>query len=172
MAAPELNAPGAVRAHAPADGESPGGRFVVSGPASSVPDLASRYGEGLARLLVAVAERMPKAEVDAVWAFPGVKREGREHGVAVVARQESAGPEDRRTGGPKRLRVYRARYALTVKGQDRGRVEVEVEEIALAPRDTLPSVIEGVRRRADEAGEAELIDLAPWKAEAGGGPQS
>lgn len=115
---------------------------------------------------------MPKSEIEAVWAFPGVRREGREYGVAVVARQgagEERGPEGAASGGG-RLRVYRARYALAVKGQDRGKAEVEIEETALAPRELLPAVIEGVRRRADEAGEAELVDLGPWKAEAGGEP--
>jgi hypothetical protein len=136
----------------PAEGEEPGGRFVV-------PADPAVYGEGLARLLDLVAERMPKAEVESVWAFPGVRREAREYGIAVICRRAGEG----------RYVVYRARYVLQVKGQDRGRSQLSVEETAEAPADMLPAVIEGVRRRADEAGDAELLDLTSWRA-GGAGP--
>lgn len=114
------------------------------------------YGEGLSRLLDLVAERMPRAEVEAVWAFPGVRREGREHGFAVI---------ERRVEGERRL-VYRGRYVVHLKGQERGKVAVELEETAEALPATLQRVLEGVRQRADEAGEAEPVDLAAWKQDA------
>ncbi len=44
---------------------------------------------------------------------------------------------------------------------------VAVEETAEAPAGLLPEVLEGVRRRADEAGEAEPVDLTAWKAAQG-----
>ncbi len=110
--------------------------------------------EAVARLLEALAERMPRAEVEAVYAFPPVRREGQDHGVAVVSR---------RLDGDRRL-VYRARYVVALKGPERGKVTVTVEETAEAPAGLLPDVLEGVRRRADEAGEAELLDLTAWKA--------
>jgi hypothetical protein len=142
---------------APADGEPPGGRFVVQGsPAASG---VAAYGEGLARLLDLVAGQMPKADVEEVWAFPPLRREGREYGVAVIARRLEGG----------RRAVYRARYVLHVKGQERGRALLDMEETAEAPAELLPQVIEGVRRRADEAGEAELVDLAVWRADVGSG---
>ena len=136
----------------PADGASPGGRIVIQGTAGGA-DRAV-YGAGLAALLDLIAERMPKAEVEAVWAFPGVRREGREHGVVVVERHLA---ETRRL-------VYRGRYAVQLKGQERGRIAVDLEETAEAVPDMVSRVIEGVRRRADEAGEAELVDLGPWRA--------
>ena len=108
----------------------------------------------MARLLEALAERMPREEVEAVYAFPPVRREGREHGVAVVSRVME---------GDRRL-VYRARYVVSLKGPERGRVTVAVEETAEAPAGLLPEVLEGVRRRADEAGDAEPVDLTAWKA--------
>jgi hypothetical protein len=117
----------------------------VSGAAGSEP---------VARLLDALAERMPRSEVEAVYAFPPVRREGQDHGVAVVSRV---------AGGDRRL-VYRARYTVALKGPDRGKVTVSVEETAEAPASLLPEVLEGVRRRADEAGEAEPVDLTAWKA--------
>jgi hypothetical protein len=114
------------------------------------------YGPGLAALLDLVATRMPPAEVESAWVFPGVRREGREHGVAVI---------ERRTDGERRL-VYRGRFVVQLKGQDRGRITVTLEETAataVALPELLPRVLEGVRRRADEAGEAEVVDLGPWK---------
>ena len=113
------------------------------------------YGEGLAQALDAIALRMPKAEVEAVWAFPGVKREGREHGVAVVTRR---GASDRHV-------VYRVRYVLELKGAARGKAQVDITETAEAPAGMLQQVIDGVRDRADEAGDAELVDLTVWKQE-------
>ena len=155
-----------MRVDVPADGASPGGRIVIQGTAGpgSTGSGADRavYGDGLAALLDLIAERMPKSEVEAVWAFPGVRREGREHGVVVVERHLA---ESRRL-------VYRGRYALQLKGQERGRIAVDLEETAEAVPEMVTRVIEGVRRRADEAGEAELVDLGPWRAggdAAGGG---
>ncbi len=110
--------------------------------------------EAVTRLLEVLAQRMPKEEVEAVYAFPPVRREGQEHGVAVVSRM---------AGGDRRL-VYRARYVVALKGPERGKVTIAVEETAEAPAASLRDVLEGVRRRADEAGEAELVDLTAWKA--------
>lgn len=113
--------------------------------------------DGLALLLEAVAARMPPGEVDAVWAFPPLRREGREHGVAVVSRLAGEG----------RRLVYRARYTLGLSAAERGKVAVEVEQAAEGPPELVTAVIDGVRRRADEAGDAEPVDLAAWKAGAG-----
>jgi len=109
----------------------------------------------VAKLLEAIAAEMPREEVEAVWAFPPVRREGREHCVAVVSRLLGA---DRR-------RVYRARFVVGLSGAGRGVVTVELEQAAEGPAELVPSVIEGVRRRADEAGDAERVDLTAWRAE-------
>jgi hypothetical protein len=95
--------------------------------------------EAVVRLLEALAARMPRAEVEAVYAFPPVRREGRDHGVAVVSR---------RLDGDRRL-VYRARYVVALKGPERGKVMVAVEETAEAPAGLLPAVLEGVRLVVD-----------------------
>ena len=113
--------------------------------------------DGLDRLLEAVAQRMPPAEVEAVWAFPPVRREGREHMVAVISR----------VAGEGRRLVYRARFTVGLTGGERGKVVVELEPAAEGPPDLVPAVIDGVRRRADEAGDAELVDLSAWRAESG-----
>ena len=111
------------------------------------------YGDNLARVLDAIAERMPREEVEAVWSFPGVRREGKEYGVAVVTRR---GASDRHI-------VYRVKYVLELKGQARGSAKIDIAETAEAPADMLPRVIDGVRERADEAGEADVVDLSSWK---------
>lgn len=151
-AAPHLSTPADAWATTPADGERPGGRFVIHGRTSEWRN-GGTVSDGLARLLDAIARQMPREEVDAVWVFPGVRREGREYGVAVVSRWAG---EDRR-------RVYRARYVVHLKGQERGKTVLELDETAETPAALVPEVIEGVRRRADEAGEAELVDLTAWK---------
>lgn len=111
------------------------------------------YGDGLAQVLDAIAARMPRADVEAVWSFPGVRREGREYGVAVVTRK---GAGDRHV-------VYRIRYVMELKGSSRGKASIEFAETAEAPAELLPKVIDGVRDRADEAGDAEVVNLAAWK---------
>ncbi|MEK6610886.1 MAG: hypothetical protein AABZ35_08185 [Gemmatimonadota bacterium] len=118
--------------------------------------------DSLGRLLAAIAEQMPRDEVDAVWVFPGVRREGREYGVAVVSR----------VAGGDRRRVYRARYTVKLKGQERGKTALELYETAETPAALVPEVIEGVRRRADEAGDAELVDLTEWKSGDGDAPRA
>ena len=148
-----MTTPETARTEAPADGEYPGGRFVIPATAARREGTAG-FSDGLARLLEVLAAQMPRHEVESVWSFPELRREGREHGVAVVSRRDSG----------ERRRVYRARYVTDLKGRDCGRVVVDLEETAATPGELLPRVIEGVRRRADEAGEAELLDLTTWKA--------
>jgi len=139
----------------PADGaELPGGRIVVADPRPAQPHQGP-YPDGLTRLLGLVAAHMPKHEVESLWSFPGVRREGREYGVAVVSRRQADAD---------RIRVYRARYALELKGEKRGSAMLELEETAETPAGLMARVIDGVARRADEAGDAELVDLAAWKA--------
>jgi hypothetical protein len=145
------------RAAEPAEGASPGGRFVVTGalPLGAVPS----EHEGRSRFLEALAAAMPPQEVEAAWAFPALRREGREYGAAVVSR----------CGAGERRRVYRARWQLVLKGEGRGRWSVEIQETAEALPETLERVLEGVRRRADEAGEAEALDIAEWRSRSGRG---
>lgn len=158
-----MTAPDALRESAPADGVSPGGRIVVTEPRAEAvePPVGWSYGPGLWRLLRLAAREMPAEEVLQVWAFPGVVREGREYGVAVITRRGAGYEEVRRD------RVYRARWMLQLKGQDRGRAVLELEETAEAPGEVLPRIIEGVGRRADEAGEALEVDLRLWREAAG-----
>jgi hypothetical protein len=74
---------------------------------------------------------------------------------------------ERRLEGERRL-VYRGRYTVQLKGQERGKVAVELEETAEALPETLQRVLEGVRQRADEAGDAEPVDIRAWRGDDAG----
>jgi hypothetical protein len=125
-------------------------------------------GPGWARLSAAVAERVPPAEIDTVYLFRPIKREGREWGTAVVARRPPEG------GG--RLLVYTARYMLVIRGKEKGRTRIAVEEVALSPAEVIAQVMQ---RTAERTGEAEApvahgpaVWYAPDQQGIVGGPSS
>src|SRR5438128_12687486 len=89
------------------------------------PPVEPGRGPGWAKLAEAVAVRVPPAEIDTIYLFRPLKREGREWGTAVVTRRPTE------PGG--RLRVYTARYMLIVRGKERGQSKLEVAETALPP---------------------------------------
>jgi hypothetical protein len=85
---------------------------------------------------------MPPAEIEAIYLFRPIKREGREWGTAVVTRKS----------GEDRLRVYTAKYMLIVRGKDRGQAKVELTEVGLSPAEVLAQVMQAT---ADRSGESE-----------------
>lgn len=106
-------------------------------------------GLGWVRVADAVADAMPTQRIERIWLFPPVRRDEQEWGTAVVARRVAEG----------RVRVYTASYMLTVRGRERGRTQVTLEEVGESPDDVVPDVIRGVQERA---GEAEPpIEIAP-----------
>jgi len=92
----------------------------------------------------AVEAEMPPAEIEAIYLFRPIKREGREWGTAVVTRKATASDG--------RLRVYTAKYMLIVRGKDRGQAKVEVTEVGLSPAEVLAQVMQAT---ADRTGESE-----------------
>jgi hypothetical protein len=99
----------------------------------------------------AVEAEMPPAEIETIYLFRPIKREGREWGTAVVTRKTAEG------GG--RLRVYTAKYMLIVRGKDRGQAKVELTEVGLSPAEVLAQVIQAT---TDRTGEAEPpVEMAP-----------
>ncbi len=107
-------------------GTDSGALFPLAGPAPG-------QGAGWAKLAAAVEAQVPPAEIDTIYVFQPIKRQGREWGTAVVTRK-SAGPEGR-------LRVYTAKYMLVVRGKERGQSKIEVEEVALSPAEVLAKVM-------------------------------
>src|ERR671922_1895868 len=94
---------------------------------------------GWTRLAGAVAEVVPPAEVDGVWVFSPLRREGREWGTAVLSRIDG----DRR-------RIYTARYMLAIKGKERGKFESSVQEVGIGPVEALAQLLHDAQKRIDD----------------------
>jgi len=125
-----------------------------AGPDPRVPfPIAPGQGPGWAKVAAAVEAEIPPAEIEAIYLFRPMKREGREWGTAVVTRR-SEPPTERG-----RLRVYTAKYMLIVRGKDRGQAKVEVTEVGLSPAEVLAQVMQAT---ADRTGEAEPpVEVGP-----------
>jgi len=118
------------------------------GPGAFSP-LAPGQGPGWAKLAAAVEAQIPPAEIETIYVFHLIKREGKEWGTAVVTRKAGDG----------RLRVYTAKYMLVVRGKERGQSKIEVEEVALSPAEVLAKVMQGT---VDRGGDTEPpVELGP-----------
>ncbi len=120
-------------------------------------------GPGWTELAAAVAAAIPPAEIETIYLFRPLKREGREWGTAVVTRcvpDGGAGGAGGAGGG--RLRVYTARYMLVVRGKERGRSKVEVEEVALSPADVVTQVMQAAADRTGEAEPPVAVGRSAW----------
>ena len=117
--------------------------------------LAVGRGPGWAELAAAVARAVPPAEIDTIYVFRPIKREGREWGTAVVTRAGGV-------AGDARLRVYTARYMLIARGKERGRSKVEVQEVALSPAEVLAQVMHAAADRTGDSEPPIVLDKAAW----------
>jgi len=106
-------------------------------------------GPGWVKLAAAVEAQVPPAEVETIYVFQPIKREGKEWGTAVVTRKAADG----------RLRVYTGKYMLVVRGKERGQAKVEVVEVALSPAEVLAQVMQAM---VDRGGDTEPpVELGP-----------
>jgi hypothetical protein len=110
---------------------------------------------GWSRLAGAVAEVLPAAEVDGVWLFSPLRREGREWGTAVLSRVDG----DRR-------RIYTARYMLAIKGKERGKFEATVQEVGSGPLTALAQLLQDTRKRIDDEQPPTPVPPETWFPEA------
>src|SRR5213078_319149 len=124
-----------------------------AGPGDRSP-LDPGRGPGWAKLAEAVALRVPPSEIETIYLFRPWKREGREWGTAVVACRAGE------AGG--RLRVYTARYMLVVRGKERGRSRVTVEETALSPAEVIERVMQAAAERSGDPDPPVAIGPAAW----------
>jgi hypothetical protein len=99
-----------------------------------------------------VALRVPPAEIETIYLFRPIKREGREWGTAVVTQRHSEG----------RLVVYTARYMLVVRGKERGQTRFEVQEVALSPAEIVAQVMQGTAERTGESEPPLAMGAAVW----------
>ncbi|HEU5170673.1 MAG TPA: hypothetical protein VFU46_09045 [Gemmatimonadales bacterium] len=108
-------------------------------------------GPGWRRLADEVARALPRAELDGLWVFPVIRRDGQEWGTAVLTRVEG----DRR-------RIYTARYRLTLKGRERGQFEWGLEEVGSGPLESLPALLAEVHKRTDDEHPPLPLAVAEW----------
>jgi hypothetical protein len=108
-------------------------------------------GLGWQRLAQAVAELMPPAEVDGVWAFTPLRRETKEWGTAVLSRVDG-----------ERRRIYTARYVLAIKGKERGKFEASVQEVGSGPLDALNRLVQEAQRRIDDDHPPIAVPPESW----------
>jgi hypothetical protein len=116
--------------------------------------------EGRERFLREIAEQLPVDRIEELHLFSSIRQGGTESAIAVVALRpelEAEGSETRRT-------VYRARYRLALKGQERGKWEMDITEEADAPMVTVDEVVRGVMERAGDEEEPERMSAADLRA--------
>jgi hypothetical protein len=133
-------------------GSDAGALFPLAAPAPG-------QGAGWAKLAAAVEAQVPPAEIDTIYIFRPIKRQGREWGTAVVTRKSGAGEG--------RLRVYTAKYMLIVRGKERGQSKIELAEVALSPAEVLAQVMQATVDRGGDTEPPVELSAAAWYGEGG-----
>ena len=108
-------------------------------------------GPGWGRLAGALRDALPREEVDGVWVFRTMRSGVQEFGTAIVSRRHG----DRR-------RIYTARYALTIKGPERGAFEWGLDEVGSGPVEALAELLELVPARGVEEEPPIPIEVELW----------
>lgn len=119
-------------------------------------------GSGWGRLADYVAGEIPVAEIDGVWQFRTIKREGRELGTAMLSRVDGEQQE--------RRRIYTARFMHLLKGKERGKFEASLEEVGSGPVETLGDLLAGVRKRLEDE-DPRPVPVEEWFPVADGAPR-
>ena len=107
---------------------------------------------GWSRVAESVAAAIPHEAIDRIWLFSPVRREDREWGTAVISRQTDDG----------RSRIYTASYLMVVRGRERGRGRVTIDEVGESPPAVVNEVIAGVQERAGEPLPPTEIAPSQW----------
>jgi hypothetical protein len=116
--------------------------------------IGSGTSAGWRRLAVEAAREIPREQLDGVWVFPVIRRDGREWGTAVLTRVDGT-----------RRRIYTARYLLVLKGKDRGQFTWEVEEVGSGPAESLGALLQDVHRRTDDEHPPLALAVDEWLGE-------
>lgn len=119
-------------------------------------------GSGWGRLAEYVAGEVPVSEIDGVWQFRTIKREGRELGTAMLSRVDGEQQE--------RRRIYTARFMHLLKGKERGKFEASLEEVGSGPVETLGELLAGVRKRLEDE-DPRPVPVEDWFPVADGAPR-
>ena len=108
-------------------------------------------GPGWDKLAEAIRAAVPIEEVDRVWAFRVVRRNGQDFGTAILSRVDGI-----------RRRIYTARFVLTVKGKKRGQFTWFLDEVGSGPLEALDELLALVPRRSDEEEPPSPVEVASW----------
>jgi len=108
-------------------------------------------GPGWDRLAARLRAELPREEVDGVWVFRPLRADPKEFGTAIVSRVEG-----------ERRRIYTARYALTIKGRQRGAFEWGMDEVGSGPLEALEELLALVPLRGVEEVPPTPVDPARW----------
>ena len=120
-------------------------------PPFLAPATDAGMGPGWSQLAAALRESLPVGELDRIWAFKVVRREGQDFGTAILSRVEG----DRR-------RILTARFILTVKGKKRGQFAWFLEEVGSGPLEALDELLALVPRRSDEEEPPGPVEVSAW----------
>jgi hypothetical protein len=134
---------------------------VGAGFPLATPAPAPGQGAGWAKLAAAVEAQVPPGEIETIYVFRPIKRQGREWGTAVVTRKSAAGDG--------RLRVYTAKYMLIIRGKERGQSKIEVTEVALSPAEVLAQVMQATVERGGDTDPPIELGPSAWYEGGGGG---
>jgi len=115
--------------------------------------ILNQPGSGWGRLASYVAGALPVAEIDGVWQFRTLKRDGREWGTALISRVDGDAQE--------RRRIYTARFMHVLKGKERGKFEAYLEEVGQGPVETLGDLLAGVRKRIEDE-DPRPVPVESW----------
>jgi hypothetical protein len=119
--------------------------------------ILNQPGSGWGRLAEHVAGAIPVTEIDGVWQFRTIRRDGCEFGTALLARLDGQAQE--------RRRIFTARFMHVLKGKERGKFEASLEEVGSGPVETLGDLLAGVRKRLEDE-DPRSIPVAEWFPEA------
>jgi hypothetical protein len=116
---------------------------------------------GWPRLAEAVLSVLPVDSVEGIWQFQPIRLERRELGTAILALRDG-----------ERRRIWTARYALTIRGRERGAFEHSLEEVGSGPVEALDELLVNVRRRLGEDDAPVPVPVDHWREAArDGAPQ-
>lgn len=125
--------------------------------------ILNQPGSGWGRLAEYVAGAMPVPDIDAIWQFRTIKKDGREWGTALLSCVDGEQQE--------RRRIYTARFMHILKGKERGKFEAYLEEVGQGPVETLGDLLAGVRKRMEDE-DPRPVPLADWFPPADGAPRN
>ena len=108
-------------------------------------------GPGWERLAEALKPALGEGVVDGIWVFRTMRAGPREFGTAILTQVEG-----------ERRRIFTARYALLVKGRQRGGFEWGLDEVGAGPVTALEELLALVPARGVEDEPPVPIDVTLW----------